>query len=165
VPTLVNGVWVYTVDTTFTPVKADSGTFYRLKVATTASNLNNSLCSVGNSQKIFVKVFNVNCTLLNNMILNFSGNIINDNAILKWTSEGETNLKEYEVEKSLDGINFSRTGIIATMNDINGATYSFNDPEPIPSVVYYRLRLPAYPATILNTPKLLCCIIKMPCLM
>ncbi|HEX7458484.1 MAG TPA: T9SS type A sorting domain-containing protein, partial [Ginsengibacter sp.] len=141
VPTLINGEWVYTVDTTFTPVPADSGTYYRLKVATTASNLNNSLCSVGNSQKIFVKVFNINCTLLNNMVLNFSGNIINDNAILKWTSEGETNLNEYEVEKSLDGINFSRTGIVATMNDINGSDYFFNDPEPISSVVYYRLRL------------------------
>jgi hypothetical protein len=143
VPTLVKGEWVYTVDTTFTPVPADSGTFYRLKVATTTSNLNNSLCSVGNSQRIFVKVFNVNCTLLNNMILNFTGNIINDNAILKWTSEGETNLKEYEVEKSLDGINFSRTGIVATTNDINGSDYSFNDPEPISSVVYYRLKLPS----------------------
>ena len=146
VPILINGEWVYTVDTTFTPVPADSGTYYRLKVATTASNLNNSLCSVSNSQKIFVKVFNINCTLLNNMVLNFSGNIINDNAILKWTSEGETNLNEYEVEKSLDGINFSRTGIVATMNDINGSDYFFNDPEPISSVVYYRLKLPGLSA-------------------
>jgi hypothetical protein len=141
VPILVNGEWVYTVDTTFTPVKADSGTYYRLKVATTASNLNNALCSVGNSQKIFVKIFNVNCSLLNNTILSFSGNIINDDAILKWTSEGETNLKEYEVEKSLDGIKFSRTGIVASMNGANGSDYSFNDPEPISSVAYYRLRL------------------------
>ena len=73
VPTLVNGEWVYTVDTTFTPVAADSGTFYRLKVATTAGNLNNALCSVSNSQKIFVKIFNVNCALLNNLLLDFTG--------------------------------------------------------------------------------------------
>ena len=62
-------------------------------------------------------------------------------AILQWTSENEENLKEYEVEKSTDGINFSRTGIVAAMNDINGANYSFNDPDPISSVAYYRLKL------------------------
>ena len=142
VPTLVNGEWVYVVDTTFNPVPADSGTYYRLKVATTASNLTNSLCSVSNSQKIFVKIFNMNCTLLNTQLLNFTGNIINDNATLKWRSERETNLKQYEVEKSIDGTKFFRTGIVATMNDINGADYSFNDPDPIASVAYYRLKLP-----------------------
>lgn len=141
IPVLVNGEWVYAVDTTFIPVKADSGTYYRLRVATTASNLSNPSCSVGNSQKIFVKVFNVNCTLLNTQLLNFSGNIINNNTVLHWTSESEINLKQYEVEKSLDGINFSRTGIVATMNDINGAEYSFNDPDPITTVEYYRLKL------------------------
>ena len=141
VPILVNGEWVYVVDTTFTPVPADSGTYYRLKVATTNSNLTNPTCSVSNSQKIFVKIFNVNCTLLNTQLLNFTGNIINDNAILKWNTESETNLKQYEVEKSFDGINFFRTGIVATVNDINGAEYSFNDPDPISSVAYYRLKL------------------------
>ena len=144
IPTLINGEWVYTVDTTFTPVAADSGTFYRLKVATTSGNLNNALCSVGNSQKIFVKIFNVNCALLDNLLLDFGGNIINDKAVLKWTSSGsETNLKEYDVEKSQDGINFSRTGIIATRNNVNGSHYSFTDPESIASVAYYRLRLRA----------------------
>ena len=142
VPALVNGEWVYVVDTTFTPIAADSGTYYRLKVATTASNLTNSLCSVSNSQKIFVKIFNVNCTLLTTQLLNFSGSIINDNAVLKWKSEGETNLKQYEVEKSVDGTNFFRTGIVATLNNSNGGDYSFNDPDPISSVAYYRLKLP-----------------------
>lgn len=144
IPTLVNGEWVYTVDTTFTPVAADSGTYYRLKVATTTSNLNDASCSVSNSQKIFVKIYNVSCTLLNNLLLNFSAYINNDKANLQWTTSGdETNLKEYDVEKSLDGLNFSRTGIIATMKHFNGAVYSFNDPVPISSVAYYRLKLPA----------------------
>ena len=141
VPVLVNGLWQYVVDTSFTTVAADSGTYYRLKVGTTFSNLSNPTCSVNNSQRIFVKVYNVNCTLLDTKLLNFSGSIINDKAILRWTSQNEVNLKNYEVEKSIDGINFSRAGIVAAVNDINGASYAFNDPETIFSLAYYRLKL------------------------
>ena len=141
VPALVNGEWVYTVDTTFIPIAADSGTFYRLKVATTPSNLTDSSCSVGNSQKIFVKVFNVNCTLLNTQLLDFTGNIINNTGILRWSSESEKNLKQYIVERSIDGINFSQSGVVAAVNDANGASYSFSDPDPIATVAYYRLKL------------------------
>ncbi len=86
-------------------------------------------------------MFNINCTLLNTQLLNFYGNIINNNTVLYWTAENETNLKQYEVEKSNDGVNFLRTGIVATMNDINGGNYSFIDPEPIATLAYYRLKL------------------------
>jgi len=141
VPVLVNGLWVYVVDTSFNSVAADSGKYYRLKVATTFSNLSNPSCAVNNSQKIFLKVFNVKCTILNAGIINFYGNIIDDKAILKWTSQNEQNMKEYEVEKSLDGINFLRTGLITAANDINGANYIFNDQENITSFAYYRLKL------------------------
>ena len=141
VPTLVNGLWVYFVDTSFVTVKADSGTYYRLKVGTTFSNLSDPTCSVTNSQKIFLKVFNVNCVLLDVNLLNFMGDIANDNAILRWTSQNEKQLKEYVVEKSLDGINFSRADEVTAVNDINGASYIFNDPDKISSVAYYRLKL------------------------
>jgi hypothetical protein len=141
VPVLVNGLWQYVVDTSFTTVAADSGTFYRLKVATTVSNLSNPICAVSNSQKIFVKVFNVNCTLLEAKLLNFNGASINDKAILRWTSQNETDLKAYDVEKSVDGVNFSKVGTVAAVNDINGASYIFNDPGTISSITYFRLRL------------------------
>ena len=141
VPVLVNGLWQYVVDTSFTTVAADSGTYYRLKVGTTFSNLNDPSCSVNNSQKIFLNVYNVNCTLLATKLLSFRGNIVNDNAILKWTSQSEGGLKEYIVEKSLDGINFSRTDVVKAIDDRNGASYTFNDPEIIASMAYYRLRL------------------------
>jgi hypothetical protein len=140
-PTIVNGLYQYVVDTTFKTVKADSGTYYRLKVGTTFSNLNDPNCSVGNSQKIFVKVFNVNCTLLDTKLLTFSGSMLNDQTLLRWSSQNEGDLKEYEIEKSLDGIKFYKTGIVAGINDDNGAGYSFVDAEPLSSVAYYRLKL------------------------
>jgi hypothetical protein len=141
VPVLVNGLWVYVVDTSFNSVAADSGKYYRLKVATTFSNLSNPSCAVNNSQRIFLKVFNVKCTVLNAGIIDFYGNIINDKAILNWVSHNEKNIQEYEVEKSMDGLNFLQIGIISAVNNINGAAYTFNDPGNITSLAYYRLKL------------------------
>ena len=141
VPVLINGLWVYVVDTTFISVAADSGKYFRLKVATTFSNLSNPSCAVNNSQKIFLKVFNSNCIVLNAQILNFYGEIINDKAILKWSTQNEKNMKEYEVEKSVDGLNFSPIGLATAANDITGADYTFNDPENVNSLAYYRLKI------------------------
>ena len=60
---------------------------------------------------------------------------------MRWTSQNEGNLKEYLVEKSPDGINFSRAGLVTAINDIGGSSYVFNDPEKISSMAYYRLKL------------------------
>ncbi len=40
--TIVNGLYQFIVDTSFIPVAADSGTYYRLKVGTLAAKLNES---------------------------------------------------------------------------------------------------------------------------
>jgi len=141
VPTLVNGDWQYTVDTTFKPVAADSGTYFRLIVATTSGNINNAQCAIGNSQRIFLKVFNVNCTLLNTQIVNFAGNVAAGKASLYWTADNEANLKEYQVEKSLDGVNFSLGGTVTAMNDPGNLGYTFLDPSPVATVEYYRLKM------------------------
>ena len=138
--TLTNGEWVYAVDTSFIPVAADSGTYYRLKVATTASNLTSPNCSVANSQKIFVKIFNVTCALLNTTILNFTGNLEDDRTTLKWTAQNESNLKAYDVEKSTDGIHFVTTGTVTSTN-LASADYTFSDPATVPAIAYYRLKL------------------------
>jgi hypothetical protein len=103
--------------------------------------LSNPSCSVGNSQKIFVKVFNTQCALLDTKLLYFGGSIVSNNGLLKWTSKNEVNLQLYEVEKSKDGINFSPIGVVNGVNDIDGANYMFSDPEEISSMVYYRLKL------------------------
>jgi hypothetical protein len=140
-PVLVNGEWVYNVDTSFIPIAADSGTYYRLKVATTNSNLGDANCSVSNSQKIFLKVFNVNCSVLDALLTNFTGNIENNQAILHWTVSNEINLDEYHIEKSSDGVHFSSLGVIAALNSGKESNYSFTDPDLTNGVEYYRLRL------------------------
>lgn len=141
VPVVENGLYVYHVDTVLVPAAADSATYYRVKVGTTTDNLDNPDCSVYNSQKIFLKVYSTTCPLLDVSLLNFNGTLINEKSVLKWTSQNGDNLLAYEVEKSLDGIHFTKAGKIPVANETNGSTYTFTDPTDIVNTVFYRLKL------------------------
>lgn len=140
-PVLVNGLYQYHVDAAFTPLASDSGFYFRLKVATTISNLTNDNCSVDNSQKVFLKVLSSNCSVLTAKILNFSGTVLNSKNILQWAVADDNSIKEYEIEKSPDGIHFSTVGVVSPegANKIDG--YTFTDPENTSNVNYYRIKL------------------------
>ncbi|HMK04704.1 MAG TPA: T9SS type A sorting domain-containing protein, partial [Ferruginibacter sp.] len=67
----------------------------------------------------------------------------NSNAVLRWITSGETKNSHFEIERSVDGINFSTVGNIAG----NGTTsltrnYSFSDPlaNITAKILYYRLK-------------------------
>lgn len=58
---------------------------------------------------------------------------------LTWEATYETNFKEYQVEKSLDGTNFSKIG---TVKGTNSPAYIFHDLDvPAGGIAYYRLRM------------------------
>ena len=141
VPHIENGLFVYYVDTVITPTQADSGTYFRVKVATTSGNLSDEKCSVDKSQKIFLKVYSTTCPLLDTKILNLYGALSNNKAALQWASQNENELKEYIVQKSTDGINFKEVGKEAARKGSNTENYNFFDPEDVYSTVYYRLKL------------------------
>lgn len=142
VPHVENGLYVYYIDTVIVPALGDSGTFFRVKVATTSDNLSDENCGVDNSQSILLKVYSSgNCPILDAKILNFSGAILNNKASLKWESQNENDLKEYEIEKSMDGIHFIKVGKLAATKTANGSTYVFNDPDAIDNTAYFRLKL------------------------
>jgi hypothetical protein len=140
-PVLVNGMWQYVVDTSFINVAADSGTYYRVKVATTQQNLSDANCSINNSQKIFLKVYDNNCVVLEKNTLIFNGRSLNDKAILQWTNSGEINVKAYSIEKSFDGKNFNTIGIINSHP--GNSNYKFEDPYKIEGIAFYRLKVHA----------------------
>jgi hypothetical protein len=50
-------------------------------------------------------------------------------------------VKEYEIEKSSDGIHFTRAGRVQARNGTSDASYTFADPQSISNAVYYRLKL------------------------
>ncbi len=139
-PVLVNGLYQYHVDAVFTPLASDSGFYFRLKVATTISNLTDSNCSVDNSQKVFLKVHSSGCSVLSAKILNLSGTILNSKNTLQWTVDDDNDIKEYEIEKSVDGIHFNTVGVVVP-NETKLDSYTFADPENTSNVNYYRLKL------------------------
>lgn len=141
VPHIENGLFVYYVDTVITPAKADSGTFFRVKVATTSSNLNDDKCAVDKSQRIFLKVYSTSCPLLDVKILDFFGALSNNKASLQWSSQNENELKEYIIQKSLDGVHFDDVGQEAARQYSKTSDYNFTDPSDILNTVYYRLKL------------------------
>lgn len=141
IPVLENGLYVYHVDYVLNPVAADSGTYFRLKVATTPFNLGDVNCSVDKSQRVFLKVYNASCGVLEAKFLNFNGSVIDNKSTLHWAIGNDAHIKEYEVEKSIDGVNYSRAGVITQGENTQNGDYVFIDPENISNFNYYRLKL------------------------
>ena len=74
-------------------------------------------------------------------MLSANGKIHNDHAILSWTTSKEGESITYDVEKSIDGVNFIPIGTVngynITSTEIN--YYSFTDPEIFSGKPLYRI--------------------------
>jgi hypothetical protein len=67
--------------------------------------------------------------------------LINKNAVISWATSQEVNASHYEVEHSLDGINFFRLGNVnAVGNSSTTNQYSFTHPNIPVGLNYYRLK-------------------------
>lgn len=139
-PVLKNGLWEYVVDTAFTSQITDNNTYFRVKVATTAANLGQDECSSGNSQQVKLEVQEKDCIVQAEDIKSFTGRLEGVNAQLSWTTFAEDNLREIEIQKSADGMNF-RTISTVLPRHINGGDYQFTDNEELINSAFYRLRL------------------------
>ena len=77
-------------------------------------------------------------------MLTFTGERISTRNLLKWSTATEINNKGFEIERSIDGINFSGLGVVASKGDRGNSTrnlsYEFTDNTPFASTSYYRLR-------------------------
>lgn len=60
----------------------------------------------------------------------------NGNAV-EWKVENEINIKSYEVERSTDGISFTKTGAVAANN---GSSYNWLDAYPVNGDNFYRVK-------------------------
>ncbi len=75
-------------------------------------------------------------------LLSFTGKLQGENVKLNWSTAFEQNSKGFEIEKSLDGVNFRNIGFIAGAGNSNTTrTYSFTDPQRAVEFNYYRLKL------------------------
>ena len=74
------------------------------------------------------------------VLLDFTGSLQGEHSLLEWTTASETNSKQFELQKSFDGINFSKISVIkAAGNSTVNQQYSFLDPAVAPEISYYRL--------------------------
>lgn len=63
------------------------------------------------------------------------------NVAVEWKLAGEFNIKHYEIERSLDGINFSKIGTSASKgNNDKPVEYKWLDVQPEPAEYYYRIK-------------------------
>ncbi len=138
-PVLVNGLYQYiTALPPFMASAADSGTYYRVVVATTASNLANN-CAYRDQNRTMVRA--ITCgVILNGNFENFRGTITGGKSYLTWGTRGEKNLSHYEIEKSSDGVNFTKIGRVEARNTTE-AFYNFTDPAELNGRQFYRLKM------------------------
>ena len=129
---------------------AINGYQYRIKTASTISNLSSNSCAVANSNDIITITVGGNCNVLPNEILKFNVQLNSDKALLTWKIK-EEDVSSYEIEKSSDGVNFNHIGTVNATGITNSETsYSFTDPVTVAGKVYYRLKIKT---TTVNTGK------------
>jgi hypothetical protein len=63
----------------------------------------------------------------------------NKDILVEWTIENETNMKQYEVERSSDGIHFAKTATVVAVNQ-KKVDYSWLDENASTGYNYYRIK-------------------------
>ncbi|RYY56689.1 MAG: T9SS type A sorting domain-containing protein [Chitinophagaceae bacterium] len=117
----------------------DSGTLYRVIVATSASNVGTTSCQVTDGISI-INLAVQDCIVLPTDLLSFSGKLASGKTILSWSTSKESTTIEFLLEKSTDGVNYTTVAKIAGKGDaatINN--YSYTDPGTVNGKIYYRL--------------------------
>ncbi|GGA84703.1 T9SS type A sorting domain-containing protein [Puia dinghuensis] len=74
----------------------------------------------------------------------FTGRRVNETTVLSWTTETESNLDRFELERSADGSAWMKVGQVAAAgNSSTPLSYQYIDPVSLPAgnTLYYRLRL------------------------
>jgi endonuclease I len=72
-------------------------------------------------------------------LIDFTAAKYGNGVVLQWQATRESNFKQYEIERSADGVNFAKIGTVGGQNLFN---YQFTDAQlPAVKAVYYRLKL------------------------
>lgn len=137
-PVLNAGEYQYTA--AYPSFLATSNAIYRLRIASTSGNLNNTACSFVATTQITIGVNT--CTVLNSNIKNFTGKAVNRQSVLQWAVTGETNASSYEIESSDDKQHFNKIGTVnAPFTTTGDNSYQFVDPVLLSGARYYRIKV------------------------
>lgn len=126
----------------FLASNANNGYRYRIRVATTTTNLSTDACALYNNTDIITINVNPSCDVLPAQILQFNAQLKENRSLLYWKVKQETNLLAYVVERSLNGTTFEKIGTVSARGALQSEeSYLFSDPIPVNGKVYYRLKM------------------------
>jgi hypothetical protein len=137
----VSGLYEYLVTRYYRLNNVDAIVIYRLILASTTASLNDPNCRFITSAPKYV--YTVDCNITLPTAISLAGVVNNGNAQLQWTSSQETGSIQYSIERSNDeGGHFISIGTVdGKASGMNGASYQFQDPQPLNGAVLYRIRI------------------------
>jgi len=142
-PTWSGSAWEYSVSyPTFVAYATDSGSQYRVVVASTPANLSNSSCSFSGGATVTLTVDPCNF-LLDVDILSLKGRNESNKGVLYWATSKEDEPVKYEIQKSKDASRFVTIGEVQGFGDPNAESnhYTYADPEPLDNTLsWYRIK-------------------------
>lgn len=116
--------------------------------ATAAKLVTNRIYAAGlviseTGQDLALAAISVVATPLPLELLSFAGNLNNGDAHLIWETTNERNTREFDIERSQDGITYTKAGTVQAVNNPGNHTYTFTDAAvgtPDVKKLYYRLK-------------------------
>ncbi len=101
-----------------------------------------SFCPTYSTDTVVVAPFNPSCTVLKTTITDFFGITVNDYNVLNWSVMNNNEIRFFEVERSIDGVNFFPLQTInSTASDFPSVNYKFTDDDKESNAAYYRLKI------------------------
>lgn len=73
--------------------------------------------------------------------IDLTGKLVQDGVLLQWITEGEINIGAYEIERSKDGIFFTKIAEKSPIGTSNRTTYTYIDQMPVSGITYYRIKV------------------------
>lgn len=107
-----------------------------------AANGNNGIIVQNSVSADFPPLSNA-CVLLPVSLIRFKAIRQNSNTAISWITEQEINLQAFELERSIDGVNFTRLAVIGARGGSQRNDYSYADINAADQgkLVYYRLKM------------------------
>jgi hypothetical protein len=94
--------------------------------------------------EVYINSLATNANVLPVSLLNFSASLIADavpKVTINWSTVNELNTKQFDVERSADGVNFKPVSSVTANNTISVNNYSFTDVNVGKGINYYRLKI------------------------
>ncbi len=84
-------------------------------------------------------------------LISFSAAKNKNTVQVKWTTAEESSIDHYEVERSVNGRDFSAIGEVMSRNSAGTTAYMFTDNNPVKGVSWYRLKIAEQSGTSKNS--------------